>query len=86
MESKIFNRVLAASLFQYKRGVPAPQIHSKYMPKHVFSFLPVVPAPVYAIKHLLVDNSHNFIKESLPEDSKYWKNSKLYNYLVLYAR
>lgn len=41
------------------------------MPKQVYRLLPVVPAPVYAIKHLLVDNSHNFIKESFPEDSKY---------------
>lgn len=41
-----------------------------------YRLLPVVPAPVYAIKHLLVDNSHNFIKESFPEDSKYC-NSKL---------
>lgn len=41
--------------------------------------LPVVPAPVYAIKHLLVDNSHNFTKESFPEDSKYC-NSKSHHY------
>lgn len=47
--------------------------------KHIYSLLPVVPAPVYAIRHLLVDNSHNFIKESFPEDSKYW-NPKLYDY------
>lgn len=56
-----------------------PNIFSFPFPKyeHIHKRLPVVPAPVYAIKHLLVDNSHNFIKESFPEDSKYW-NSKLY--------
>jgi hypothetical protein len=51
------------------------QIHFK----NVYRLLPVVPAPVYAIKHLLVDNSHNLIKESFPEDNKYW-NLKLYKY------
>jgi len=50
--------------------------------KRIYSLLPVVPAPVYAIRHLLVDNSHNFIKESFPEDSKYW-NPKLYDYSIL---
>lgn len=51
------------------------------MSKCIYSLLPVVPAPVYAIRHLLVDNSHNFIKESFPEDSKYW-NPKLYDYSI----
>lgn len=51
------------------------------MSKRICSLLPVVPAPVYAIRHLLVDNSHNFINESFPEDSKYW-NPKLYDYSI----
>lgn len=39
----------------------------------VKNILPVVPAPVYAIRHLLVDNSQSLTIESLPDDNIYYK-------------
>ena len=38
----------------------------------LFTCLPVEPAPVYAMRHLLVESSHNFTKESFPDDSTYF--------------
>jgi len=35
--------------------------------------LPVVSAPVYAIRHLLAENSQSFTIESLPDDNLYYK-------------
>ena len=34
--------------------------------------LPVEPAPVKAMRHLVVDNSHSLTKESIPEDKTYF--------------
>lgn len=43
--------------------------------------IPVVPAPVYAIKQRLVDSSHNFTVESLPDDKTYWKKPEEKKYM-----
>lgn len=43
---------------------------------------PVLPAPVYAIRHLEVDNSHSFTIESIPADNRYYKHRKKSNYIV----
>lgn len=43
------------------------------IPNKAKNILPVVPAPVYAIKHLLVDNSQSLTIESLPDDNIYYK-------------
>ena len=38
---------------------------------------PVAPAPVYTIRHLLVESSHSFTMESMPQDSTYWRGKRL---------
>jgi len=46
-----------------------PNLHVCYL--ILDCILPVVPAPVYAMRHRLVDSSHSLMSESLPDDSRY---------------
>jgi hypothetical protein len=66
-------RVYCTSVSYTELSEALAALETSYIwPTEAYHYLPVVPAPVYAMRHRLVDSSQSLMRESLPDDSRYY--------------